>query len=482
MSRGSLLNKMGKKADLVQDPRFAKIHTDPRFRLTPKEIEKFAVDERFKPMFTEKRFQGAVPTKVDSKGRKVKATKNDLAKVYDVKDIDCIDEEGQFKWDVESSSEEEVLDEYQELPQVWKEPDAPVSDESTSRIAVMNCDWRGINSTDLFVLFSSFCKDGGRVVKVEIMPSEFGMQRMKQEEISGPSAADLVIGEGVDADRLRQFEIDQMKYYYAVISFDSIDTAVKVYEECDGLEIERTSNCLDLRFIPDSLTEFPYPPRDNATQAPKNYKLKDFYTRALQSSRVELTWDETPLERKEALQRAFTADNLDDLDLREYLATPTESEASDAEIKNDEDEPAFEKLSQFKRMRKDDVELEITFNTAFDDAAQHVKDRQSQPEDETAWEKYQRTKKEKKVARKKERTDQRKAEAGPQDNAHLELLVENPVALTSEAFDTEDPRFSKIYKDSRFGIDPTSNMFKRDREGNQELLKKQAKRRKVTEE
>jgi len=433
-------------------------------------------------MFTEKRFQGAVPTKVDSKGRKVKGAKNDLAKLYDVKDIDCIDADGQFRWDVESSSEEEVLDEMEETPQIWNEPEAPVSDESSKRVAVMNCDWKGINSTDLFVLFSSFCKERGRVVRVDVYPSEFGMERMKQEEISGPNAADLVKDDAVDVDLLRKYEFDLLKYFYAVVEFDSVDTAVKVYEECDGLEIERTSNCLDMRFIPDSLTEFPYPPRDSATSVPKNYKLKDFYTKALQQHRVELTWDETPLERTEALRRAFTEDNLDDLDMREYLATPSESEGSEVEIQAEEEESVFEKVSQFKKMRKDDVELEITFNTAFDDAAQHVKERQSLPEDETVWEKYQRTKKLKKAERKKERKDQRKPKTeAEEDNAHLELLVENP-ASDELGVDANDSRFTKIYSDPKFGIDPTSNQFKRDREGNQVLLKAQAKRRKVTEE
>jgi hypothetical protein len=223
----------------------------------------------------------------------------------------------------------------------------------------------------------------------------------------------------------------------------------------------------------------PYPARDSATQVPKNYKLKDYYTRALQQSRVELTWDETSLERKEALQRAFTDENIDDMDMREYLATPSESEGSEAP--EAAEEPQFEKLSQFKRMRKDDVELEITFNTAFDDAADKVKTRQSEPTDESVWEKYQRTKKEKKASRKKERKDTR-TQPPADDSAHLDLLVEDDPKVGQEGFDPEDDRFSKIYKDPKYGIDPTSNMFKRDREGNQVLLKQQAKRRKVTEE
>lgn len=46
---------------------------------------------------------------------------------------------------------------------------------------------------------------------------------------------------------------------------DSIATADYLYRNCDGVEFERSSNTLDLRFIPDSL-EIKHPPRDIATE------------------------------------------------------------------------------------------------------------------------------------------------------------------------------------------------------------------------
>jgi hypothetical protein len=39
------------------------------------------------------------------------------------------------------------------------------------------------------------------------------------------------------------------RYYYAVAVFDSAETAASVYNQCDGLEFERSSNVLDLRCI-----------------------------------------------------------------------------------------------------------------------------------------------------------------------------------------------------------------------------------------
>lgn len=46
---------------------------------------------------------------------------------------------------------------------------------------------------------------------------------------------------------------------------DSSATADYLYRACDGVEFERSSNKLDLRFIPDTM-EFKYPPRDVATE------------------------------------------------------------------------------------------------------------------------------------------------------------------------------------------------------------------------
>lgn len=55
------------------------------------------------------------------------------------------------------------------------------------------------------------------------------------------------------------------RYYYAVVECDSSATADYLYKSCDGAEFERSSNVLDLRFIPDSM-EFKHEPRDVAVE------------------------------------------------------------------------------------------------------------------------------------------------------------------------------------------------------------------------
>ena len=46
---------------------------------------------------------------------------------------------------------------------------------------------------------------------------------------------------------------------------DSCATAGFLYKACDGMEFERSSNTLDLRFVPDDM-EFTNDPRDSAEE------------------------------------------------------------------------------------------------------------------------------------------------------------------------------------------------------------------------
>lgn len=97
---------------------------------------------------------------------------------------------------------------------------------------------------------------GGRVKTVNIYPSEFGLERMKEEEILGPKelvemkhetdSSVEVKNESDEIDdyhreKLRQYQINRLKYYYAVVECDSAETANKIYEECDGQEFESSA-------------------------------------------------------------------------------------------------------------------------------------------------------------------------------------------------------------------------------------------------
>lgn len=44
------------------------------------------------------------------------------------------------------------------------------------------------------------------------------------------------------------------RYYYAIVTCDTVAAAAHIYTEFDGTELERSANVLDLSFVPDDMT------------------------------------------------------------------------------------------------------------------------------------------------------------------------------------------------------------------------------------
>ncbi|KAJ4289418.1 pre-rRNA-processing protein esf1 [Collariella sp. IMI 366227] len=369
--------------------------------------------------------------------------------------------------------------------------------EITNRFAVVNMDWDHIKAMDLMALFSSFVAAGGRIEKVSVYPSEFGKGRMEREEVEGPprdifkkdkdsddeedsesesegdeDAAENsddeiekeLLQEGddqdFDSDALRTYQLDRLRYYYAVVVCSDKNTAHKIYDATDGSEYLSSSNFLDLRFIPDDVN-FDDEPREECDSVPSGYKPVEFVTDALQHSKVKLTWDMHPEEvsRKESINKAFTGSRSDiaENDLRAYLASGSESEGEEeeddvaVEVEEAEEAPLSKKELARRKMRAalglaDEPaakpsksgpvgEMQITFAPALSGKPEKKDDAE-----ETTIEKYKRKEKERKEKKRAAHLAKREglnpdavqeepaAEAGGED-----LGFNDPFFFTSEA-------------------------------------------------
>lgn len=374
------------------DPRFTNIQTDPRFRLPSRKSTHVEIDKRFARMLHDEEFSSRA--KVDRYGRRLPkdAGRKELERYYRIEDEEDVNEDEGIGLESEhvgvnsemisvssSSSDESSSDE--ESDEVEEEgnfgfPDEKGADgegipigEPSSRLAVVNLDWDNIRAADLLAVFSSFTPSNGLILKVSVYPSEFGRERMEREEMEGPpkeifgqtkpeiqndyiaseSDSDEEDADGADEDeriknsilkedkgqefnsaKLRRYQLERLRYYYAVLNCSSTAVAQAIYNAVDGTEYLTTANFFDLRFIPDEM-EFSHDKvRDECETVPDSYRPNEFVTDALQHSKVRLTWDADDGTRKEVQKRAFTGSraDMDENDLKAYLG----SDSSDNEV------------------------------------------------------------------------------------------------------------------------------------------------------
>ncbi|NXQ32862.1 ESF1 protein, partial [Alaudala cheleensis] len=339
---------------------------------------------------------------------------------------------------IETSSEDdedlnELFPKEPEIEHSWREldKDAPRGDEITRRLAVCNMDWDRLKAKDLLALFNSFTPKGGTVFSVKIYPSEFGKERLKEEEQKGPvELFDLpentTEDDGIYREKLREYQFKRLKYFYAVVECDSPETANKIYEECDGLEFESSCSFIDLRFIPDNVT-FDDKPKDEASEVNiAAYKPKYFTSAAMGTSKVDITWDETDHERVTSLSRTFNKEELLDMDFQAYLASSSEEEEEeqqdgDAAHEMEEDKPRKsqkddeEQIAKYrellqsiqekeKKQEEKDIGMEIKWVPGLKETAEEmVKNRLEGKDNLTPWQKYLEKKKEKRMLKKKKK-------------------------------------------------------------------------------
>lgn len=345
------------------------------------------------------------------------------------------------KGNIETSSEDEddmadLFPEESGFEHAWREldKDAPRADEITRRLAVCNMDWDRLKAKDLLALFNSFKPKGGVIFSVKIYPSEFGKERMKEEQVQGPVELLSIPEDAPEKDwtsreKLRDYQFKRLKYYYAVVDCDSPETASKIYEDCDGLEFESSCSFIDLRFIPDDIT-FDDEPKDVASEVNLTaYKPKYFTSAAMGTSTVEITWDETDHERITMLNRKFKKEELLDMDFQAYLASSSEDEEETEEELQGDDGVNVEEDGKTKRSQKDDeeqiakyrqllqviqekekkgkendMEMEIKWVPGLKESAEEMVKNKLEGKDKlTPWEQFLEKKKEKKRLKRKQK-------------------------------------------------------------------------------
>lgn len=315
-------------ATMRADERFDKAYTDPRFKRLPQVHEELdESDERFQQLRTDPRFarygefqlqqpQQASGKEASSHQRSSSflpgirgsvsppETSSDDESEGDVEEVE-LQEVGEGR-STEPHRDESAIAHYIVRE---NEGDASVQriaeGEETCRLAVLDLDWDNIRAVDVFAFLRSFCGHHGRLLSVQVKPTQLGMDRLHTEVTQGPRAifgnetgepvqndADEAdedaeeIGDEDALERIRQYEREKLRYYFAIAEFDSTQTANRVYCECDGTEFERSGNVVDLRFIRDDHSFEDRPIKDSATSIPSGYQPPRFETKALQHSQV----------------------------------------------------------------------------------------------------------------------------------------------------------------------------------------------------
>jgi hypothetical protein len=455
MGKGKKTKNKEEKIEVGED-RFAAAETRPHFRSPKQSKSKVVLDDRFSSVLTDPRFQFQEKDKYGRKKKK-KEVKDELSAFYTVeeeedskKKYDSKKDDNSASGDDSSKSEDPAKDREEEsesedenedpasriayltalsrgemgnsssededessqssdddededgedpvygtagvLDPSNKDEDLEISYESSPYLVVTNMDWEHLRAIDLFSILSSFTPPGA-VKRVQVFHSDFGVERMTKDKLSGPSdiwkknkikkaatededeagddedssqseqsdeeedggvrlkieSEDLGDEYDFDPEKLRAYEASKLKYFFAVVEFSNPEHSDIAYREVDGMEFEHSSSAIDLRTLPSEEVDFVVkdrPMRDEATSVPSNYEPPDFIISALQQTKVQCTWDQGDAERERKLTQYSSGGWQEDMteadDLKAYLA----SDASSDEDSEDE------KANKTSNMRK----------------------------------------------------------------------------------------------------------------------------------
>lgn len=211
----------------------------------------------------------------------------------------------------------------------------------------------------------------------------------------------------------------------------------------------KTSNFLDLRYIPDDSsfsqtpkqfdgsTEFKlifiFKNREIAKEIPVNYEPPTSYTKALQQTKFLCSWDLTDERRMELTTKKWSEDDLKEDDWKVYLASDSEDEEGEEELTIEQKrEKIREKykalLEGLDSQSKEAEDMEITFTPGLGESVEKLLEKKKKEEvcykllknflnslfqeieDETVYETSRRLKKERKKERRKQKLQEEQEE------------------------------------------------------------------------
>lgn len=422
------------KTKVVLDDRFASVLTDPKFRLQTK--DKYGRRNKTTTTEAESELKEFYTVEGKSDDPDEHANEDDQNIDHDDGDKDDGEDDGDNEADedqdpasriayltalsrgeldvsessdddIDEESEEEVDSDFEEPvlgkagildPSTKEEDEVSLTNVPSPYMAVMHMDWAHVRAVDLFAMLASFTAPGS-IRKVQVFPSDYGLERMEKEKVHGPiniwkKSKQMNVGsdeEGneddvyseddtkraptikfelddetgdpsFDPEKLRAYEASKLKYYFAVVEFASPEHADAAYKEVDGLELEHSSASIDMRSIdPDQLEGVikGRTLRDEATSIPSNYKPPEFVVSALQQTNVQCTWDEGDVEREQKLTKYASGQGWSDLadseDLRAYIASDHSSDDdSDVDSDQEKEEGKGSQLRQMLGLDSDD--------------------------------------------------------------------------------------------------------------------------------
>jgi hypothetical protein len=521
------------------DSRFDRVYKDPRFQRPKQRVSKVVVDSRFSSMFTDKAFRTDKAV-IDKYGRRNRETesKDNLSRLYHFEGTnnaaydpargggfvksknlfertdDAMEEESDTETntsidtnDLGSEGENEELEAIQDLYPGTQAENAP-SGDATKRLALVNLDWDQIHAQDIYHLIHSFKPPLGSIISVKKYISDFGKERLASEQINGPPSSIFTPIEGSKDEEtiedssldtpeefipseLRKYQLERLKYYYAIIETDSIETARYIYKECDGREFEKSCNVLDVRYVPNDVKFDSGAVVEQATSLSVKYQPQITATRALQHTQVKLTWDEDDPKRSRVTHASSSRLNgIEDEDFAAYIASSgSEDEREEgpsiskyknlANLAHDMEENhvfkgkniSTEKTKSSATNRDDGIHMEMTFKTALEVPKKVSKSSDALKSKERSIEERLEKKRQreqldllmqetdssiisrershfdmKEILKSEKRAEKKKTNSDQSDAFHMKL---------------DDPRFSAVFDSSQYSIDPTNPSFKK---------------------